>query len=186
MSAATGLRQTADERRQAVLGAAEREFAAKGYHGTSTEDIARAAGISQPYLFRLFGSKKELYLATAERGIEELHEVFSDAARGKSGREALTAMGQAYSTVIQDRDRLMLMLKCWTSCDDPDICRVVRGAWRNLVELAEQASGEPAEVISEFFARGVLITIFMSMRLFEEPEPWSQRLLAACAEAMQE
>ena len=56
---ATSTRQTAEERRDAVLDAATEEFAAKGYHGTSTEDIARAAGISQPYLFRLFGSKKD-------------------------------------------------------------------------------------------------------------------------------
>jgi AcrR family transcriptional regulator len=186
MTSRTGPRQSAAERRQAVLDAAEHEFAVKGYHGTSTEDVARAAGISQPYLFRLFGSKKELYLAAARRGIDALYEVFSQAARDRSGREALTAMGEAYGELMQDRDRLMLMLKCWTSCDDPDICRVVRGAWRDLVELAEQASGEPPEVVSEFFARGALISIFMSMKLLEEREPWADRILAACKEAMEE
>jgi AcrR family transcriptional regulator len=73
-------RQTAAERRVAVLDAATTEFAAKGLHGASTEDIARAAGISQPYLFRLFGTKKELYLATSQRAIEHLYQVFADAA----------------------------------------------------------------------------------------------------------
>ena len=63
----TTTRQTAEERREAVLDAATHEFAVKGFHGASTEDIARAAGISQPYLFRLFGSKKELYLAAFAR-----------------------------------------------------------------------------------------------------------------------
>ena len=50
-------------------------------------------------------------------------------------------MGEAYETVMADRDRLMLMLKCWASCDDPEICEAVRSAWRDLVDLAERASG---------------------------------------------
>ena len=179
------VRLTAGERRQDVLDAATHEFARKGYHGTSTEDIARVAGISQPYLFRLFGSKKELYLKAAQRCIDDLYETFSEAARGKSGADALFAMGEAYSGVIQDRDRLMLMLKSWTSSDDPDIRRISRTAWRNLVDLAEQVSGEPPEVVTRFFANGMLITILMSMDLIEDPEPWSQRLLNACSDAMQ-
>ena len=139
----TAPRQTADERRSAVLDAATREFARKGLHGASTDDIARAAGISQPYLFRLFGTKKELYLATARRTVDELYEVFAAAARGKTGMPALQAMGDAYETVMADRDRLMLMLKCWASCDDPEICEGVRRAWRDLVDLAERASVSP-------------------------------------------
>ena len=91
----TDVRMTAGERRQDVLDAATHEFALKGYHGTSTEDIARVAGISQPYLFRLFGSKKELYLKAAQRCIDDLYETFSEAARGKSGADALFAMGEA-------------------------------------------------------------------------------------------
>jgi AcrR family transcriptional regulator len=179
MMPTTRTRQTAAVRREAVLDAATHEFAAKGFHGASTEDIARAAGISQPYLFRLFGSKKELYLAAARRGVDELYEVFSNAARGKSGREALRAMGGAYGEVMQDRDRLMLMLKCWTSSDDPDILRLARTGWREIVELAEQLSGESAEVVAAFLAKGMLITIFMSLRLLDEPEPWSARLIEA-------
>jgi AcrR family transcriptional regulator len=183
-TAAGGPRQTAEERRAAALDAATVEFARTGFHGTSTEDIARAAGISQPYLFRLFGSKKELYLAAARRGIEELYAVFAHAAEGKQGGEALHAMAEAYPQVIGDRDRLMLMLKCWTSCDDPDICRTVRAAWRDVVDLVERSSGASDAEIADFFARGMLITIFMSMNLVEDPEPWSQRLLDACGAAL--
>src|SRR3954469_19667089 len=105
----TTTRQTADERRVAVLDAATKEFAMKGLHGASTEDIARTAGISQPYLFRLFGTKKELYLATSQRAIEHLYQVFADAAADKQGLDALHAMGEAYQDVMSDRDRLMLM-----------------------------------------------------------------------------
>jgi len=179
----TTTRQSADERRATVLDAATHEFAVKGYHGTSTDDIARAAGISQPYLFRLFGSKKELYLACAQRCIDELYAVFAEAAKGTTGIDALHAMGESYAGVVHDRDHLMLMLKSWSS-DDPDIRRLSRTAWRNLVDLAEQASRETPEVITRFFASGMLMTILMAMGMIEEPEPWSERLLAACREAM--
>ncbi|MDQ6848781.1 MAG: TetR/AcrR family transcriptional regulator [Actinomycetota bacterium] len=184
MKQATAPRQTADERRVAVLDAATHEFGLRGLHGASTEDIAHAAGISQPYLFRLFGSKKELYLAACQRCIDELYTVFARAADGHSGQEALHAMGEAYTELMQDHDRLMLMLKSWTSSDDPDIARVTRSGWRNLVDLAEQSSGEPASVVSRFFADGMLITIFMSLNLVEDPEPWSTRLLEACKDNM--
>jgi len=182
--ATTSTRKTSAERRHAVLDAATKEFAAKGLHGASTDDIARAAGISQPYLFRLFRTKKELYLSTAERAIGELYEIFVEASHGKSGQAALDAMGEAYTELMQDRDRLMLMLKCWTSCDDPDICEAVRGAWRQLYELAERVSGEAPEVVGEFFAHGTLLTILMSMQAIERPEPWSQRLMQGCRKSM--
>ena len=68
--------------------------------------------------------------------------------------DALHAMGDAYETVMADRDRLMLMLKCWASCDDPEICEAVRGSWRDLVDLAERASGESPEAVSTFFSEG--------------------------------
>jgi AcrR family transcriptional regulator len=177
-------RQTADARRVAVLDAATHEFGLRGLHGSSTETIARAAGISQPYLFRLFGSKKDLYLAASQRCVDDLYAVFERAAKGHSGVAVLKAMGDAYGEIMQDRDRLMLMLKSWTSCDDPDIARLTRSAWRNLVDLAERASGESAEVVSRFFADGMLITIFMSLNLVEDPEPWSARLLKACQDDM--
>ncbi len=186
MSRATAPRQTADERRVAVLDAATHEFGLRGLHGASTDDIARVAGISQPYLFRLFGSKKELYLAACQRCTDELYAVFARAAEGQSGEAALHAMGEAYGQVISDNDRLMLMLKSWTSSDDPDIARVTRSGWRNLVDLAEQSSGEPPDVVSRFFANGMLITIFMSLNLVEDPEPWATRLLDACKKNLTE
>jgi AcrR family transcriptional regulator len=181
----TTARHTAAERREAVLAAATREFGAKGLHGTSTDDIARSAGISQPYLFRLFGSKKELYLATCQRSIDDLYELFSEAAKGTTGVAALQAMGEAYGRVTENRERLMLMLKSW-STDDPDIKRVCRSSWRNLVDLAEQASGAPPEVVTRFFAHGILTTVLISLGFLEDPEPWANRLFDASQDAMRE
>jgi AcrR family transcriptional regulator len=176
----TAIRQTADERREAVLEAAAREFARKGLHGASTDAIARDAGISQPYLFRLFGTKKELYLATTTRKMEETYQVFERASRGKSGQEALRAMGEAYTGLIEDRERLLLMLQCFAGCEDADVREGVRQVWSDLVELAERASGESPEVISAFFAKGMLLNVLNAMQLFEDPTPWGDRLIAGC------
>jgi AcrR family transcriptional regulator len=176
----TAVRQTADERREAVLGTAAREFARKGLSGASTDSIARAAGISQPYLFRLFRTKKELYLATTARKMEETYQVFERASRGKSGREALSAMGDAYLELIEDHDRLQLMLQCFADCDDPEIREAVRSVWRDLVDLVERTSGEPPEVVSAFFAKGMLLNVLNAMQLFDHPTPWGDRLIAGC------
>src|SRR5260370_42285500 len=88
-------RLTATERRDDLLDAALIEFAEHGYEGTSTEDIARRAGISQPYLFRLFGTKKDLYIASVGRCYRDTLELFQRAAEGRRGEEALPAIGEA-------------------------------------------------------------------------------------------
>jgi AcrR family transcriptional regulator len=173
-------RQTAEERREAVLAAATREFAEKGLHGASTDAIARAAGISQPYLFRLFGTKKELYLATAREVTETLYSVFERASRGKTGREAAMAMGEAYNEILSDPYRLQMQLKCWSSSDDPDVREIARSMWRDLVDLVEQRTGGTQAEVAGFFSKGVLLAILQGMGTFEQPEPWAERLVEGC------
>ena len=147
----------------------------KGLHGASTDDIARAAGISQPYLFRLFGTKKELYLATARRTVDDLYAVFADAARGKTGMDALHAMGEAYETVMADRDRLMLMLKCWASCDDPEICearaQLLARSRRPRRARLRRVAGGGEHVLLEGRAADVLMGMdaFSAARALVEP-----------------
>src|SRR5215212_2517717 len=121
----TAVRQSAEERRESILDAALIEFAERGLHGTSTEDIARRAGISQPYLFRLFGTKKELFIASVERCMRETKETFADAAAGKQGEEALQAMGSAYLDLLEDRTRLLGQMQAYVACEDADVCAVV-------------------------------------------------------------
>src|ERR1700693_6352912 len=89
-------RKTKEARREEILDAALEEFAQRGYHGASTEDIARQAGISQPYVFRLFGTQKELFTAVVNRCFRETLEMFQRAAEGLRGAPALEAMGAAY------------------------------------------------------------------------------------------
>src|SRR5205814_1686485 len=90
-------RKSATERRDEILEAALVEFAAHGFDGGSTEAIAKAVGISQPYVFRLFGTKKELFIATIERCMRGTLEMFHTASAGLKGEAALQAIGEAYS-----------------------------------------------------------------------------------------
>jgi AcrR family transcriptional regulator len=176
----TTTRQTAEVRREAVLEAAAGEFSRKGLHGASTDAIAKAAGISQPYLFRLFGTKKGLYLATTRLKMEEVYQAFERASRGKTGEEALHAMGDTYRQLIEDRERLQLMLQCFAAAEDPEIREELRRVWRDMVELVERVGGGTPDEISAFFARGMLLNVLNAMRLFDEPIPWGDRLIAGC------
>jgi AcrR family transcriptional regulator len=177
-------RKTADERRDEILDAAFVEFAERGLHGASTEEIARRAGISQPYVFRLFGSKKELFKAATARCLRETLETFQRAAEGKRGEDALAAMGAAYQELLADRNRLRSQMQAYAACDDPDICEVVRNGYGDIVTYVERVSGLPTDEVAKFFATGMLINVMASMDLYEKPEDWSERLLTGCKEGI--
>jgi AcrR family transcriptional regulator len=178
-------RKTADERRVAILDAALVEFGEKGLDGASTDAIARAAGISQPYLFRLFGTKKELFKASVERCLRETLEAFQEAAAGKQGEEALQAIGSAYlESITSDPTRLRGQMQAYVACDDEEICAVVRTGFGRLVEFVEGIEGvsglDDEKRVVRFFGHGMLLNVFASMHLLAAEEPWAKRLLDAC------
>src|SRR5215218_4584733 len=103
---ATRTLSTAEARREDILVAAEHVFAARGLHGTPTMEIAKAAGISQAYLFRLFPTKAELFIALVQRCNERIHRTFVEAAAAAqaAGEDVLAAMGRAYIGLLADRE----------------------------------------------------------------------------------
>ena len=174
-------RKTAEERREAVLDAAVDEFAARGLFGASTEAIAAQAGISQPYVFRLFGTKKELFEAVVARCFRETLEVFQRAAEAKRGAAALGAIGEAYAELLADSPaRLRGQMQAYAACEDPEIREVVRNGFGDLHAYVERVSGLPPADVSSFFARGMLFNVVASMGLHEAGEPWADRLIAGC------
>ena len=179
MNAATTERKTAGERREAILDAALTEFSQHGYGATSTDAIARAVGISHPYLFRLFRTKKELFIATVERCLADTYTHFEEAGHGLQGEEALLAMGKAYKQMIaEDPRRLRGQMQSYSACDDPAVCEVVRRGFGRLVELVE-SKGVPPERVMQFFAVGMLINVVSSMSLYDSDEAWAKRLIAS-------
>jgi AcrR family transcriptional regulator len=176
-------RKSKEERREEILDVAMAVFAEQGLHGASTEEIAKLAGISQPYVFRLFGTKKQLYLAVVARCFRRTLELMQHAAEGKRGREAMDAIGLAYGELLNtDRTYLRAQLQAYAACDDADICKVVQNGYGDLVTYVERVSGETSEVIAEFFAKGMLMNVMASMHLAHPTEPWAVRLLEGCKE----
>jgi len=178
MHSSTPTRKTAEERRQDVLEVAQEVFAEHGLSGASTDEIARKAGISQPYLFRLFRTKKELFLATVESCFAETLDTFRQAAEGKTGEEALMAMGKAYGELIRSNpNRLRGQMQTYAACDDPDVREAAQKGFGGLVNFVEQASGVDTERLSRFFAKGMLINVVASMGLLDADEAWARKLL---------
>ena len=175
-------RKTKEVRRDEILDAALAEFGERGLHGASTEEIARRAGISQPYVFRLFGTKKELFRAVVARCFRETLEMFQRAAEGLRGEEAVHAMGNAYvERLLNDRMRLQAQMQAYVACDDPEIRETVRQGYGDLVAYVERVSGLPPAAVTGFFAQGMLLNVFASMgHTGSAAEPWAQRLLSGC------
>ena len=184
--AMTTTRLTAAERKDDVLDAALIEFADRGYEGTSTEDIARRAGISQPYLFRLFGTKKELYIASRRPLLPRHARALPARGRGACGakRPSTRSVRPTWSSWRPNRVWLRAQMQGYAASEDPDIRRVVREGFGDLVAYVRRVSGADWPEIWQFFATGMLLNVLASMHVNESPEPWMSELLAGCGKEL--
>jgi AcrR family transcriptional regulator len=165
MPTAPTTRRSAGERRSEIIEIAISHFARHGYNGTSTDQVAREAGISQPYLFRLFGTKRELFLACHAAMHDRIAETFAAAARDLPQEERMQAMGGAYTSLLEDRDALLFQMQSYAACADPEIQTEVRERFATLVRQVQDASGaSPAELWS-FFSHGMLLNVIAAVDL---------------------
>jgi AcrR family transcriptional regulator len=170
---------TAEERREEILVAAERVFAARGLHGTPTMEIAKAAGISQAYLFRLFPTKAELFRALVQRCNDRIERTFVDAAAAARarGEPVMDAIGAAYVGLLGDRNLLLNQLHAHAACDDPAIRDQMRRGFERLVEIVERETGAAADEVRRFFAHGMLLNVLAAMQAQDVDAHWAQVLL---------
>ena len=177
--AQTRSRMSAAERREEILDTAVSDFAIGGLHGTSTEAVAERAGISQPYLFRLFGTKKGLFIACIERCFDRTQETFRAAAEADEAGDRLEAMGRAYVGLLADRELLLAQMQTYAACGDEEIRAVVRLRWGELYRAVERLSGAPADEVRAFFATGMLLNVAAAMDLPEIAgrKAWARRAL---------
>ena len=166
-ASAPSRRLPAHERRAQVVAAAIVRFAAGGYQGTSTETIARDVGVSQPYLFRLFKTKRDLFLACHDVASERVMATFEAAAAAarEDGSTALERMGRAYIKLLADRELLLFQMQSYAACSDREIQAHVRARYGETVALVERLSGEPPEAIWRFFSNGMLLNVVASLDL---------------------
>jgi AcrR family transcriptional regulator len=175
MAAPAQPRRSAAERREEILVIAVRHFAEGGYNGTSTEVIAREAGISQPYLFRLFHTKRELFLACSDRACDHVLDAFRSATRDVPVSERLDAMGHAYvDELLPQRHEIMLLLQSYAASSDSGIQDHVARRFGELVqEVARLAEVDVADTF-EFFSHGMLLNVIAALDLPSrvDLEPW--------------
>jgi AcrR family transcriptional regulator len=159
-------RVPAAQRRDALIEAAVHEFALGGLHGTPVDRIARRVGVAQPYVFSLFGNKRELFLAAVERAFELVSDTFTavaggfDAASAPAGVDVLTVMGASYIELLHShRDHLLLQHQAYAACADQEIRDRVRTRYAQLVAHVEQLSGAEPELIDEFFRHGMWLNV---------------------------
>jgi AcrR family transcriptional regulator len=160
-----GHRQTASARREALVDAAVEQFALTGLYGTAVSAITDEVGITQPYAFSLFGTKKGLFLAAVERGFDRVEESFRAAAAGAGEDGAFDAMKESYGAVLADRSLLLIQLQAYAASADDDVRDVVRRRYAQLYELVRELSGANRDELAQFFATGMLLNVAAALDL---------------------
>jgi AcrR family transcriptional regulator len=169
-SKTTRQRVPATERREALIEAATHEFAHGGLHGTPVDRIARRVGVAQPYVFSLFGSKRELFLATVHRSFQRVEELFTQAAAefdpaiALSDATVLTALGHAYVDMLEtNRDHLLLQHQAYAACGDEVVRDAVRRDYAHLIAHVQELSGAGSEEIDDFMRYGMWLNVAAAM-----------------------
>jgi len=166
---------TGAQRREQVLGIAERHFAAMGLHGASTEAIAREAGITQAYVFRLFGTKKLLFVECADAAFERMTLAMLAAAGGATGLDALAAMGSEYDAMLADRTTLLVQLQGFAAAGDPEVRAAVRESFGRLWQAVADATRLDPVTVKTFLAFGMLLNTSAALDLAEVDADWARQ-----------
>lgn len=166
----TRTRLTAAERREQIVDAAIARFAVGGYHGTSTEDIAADTGLSQPYLFRLFNTKAELFLACCETCSGRVAQTFEDHVEGDTPQQRRDAMGSAYSALLRDETLLRFQQQMFAAASgDPVLRERIQANFRALIDTVRELSHSEEEDVIRFIATGMLLNVTTSLGIDDWP-----------------
>jgi AcrR family transcriptional regulator len=168
------VRMTGSERRSQVLGIAAGEFANHGLHGASIEAVAREAGITQAYVFRMFGTKKALFLELVGAAFDRFSDGMSQAATGARGLSALTLMGARYYESLADRTTLMLQLQGFAACGDDEVRDLVRARVARMWDTVSDTAGLDPVTVKSFLAFGMLLNNVAALEVDELDEPWAK------------
>lgn len=165
------------DRRAQVLEIAAREFAQHGLHGASTEVIAREAGITQAYVFRMFGTKKALFLELVTTAFDRVSEgmlAAGNRATTPTGLEALSRMGAQYYDQLENRTSLLLQIQGLAACGDPEVQEAVRERLSHMWQVVADTTRLDPVTVKSFLAFGMLLNAGAAIDVDEVDEPWAQ------------
>lgn len=155
-------RLTAAERGEQLVAAAVTAFARSGYAGTTTDQVARLAGVTQPYVIRIFGTKQALFIATLEHVCDRIEQAFRDASAAGSD---FATLGDAYDRLLADPDLLSVLLHGFSAAGDAEIGDVVRERYGRIYATIKEITGAEPPALREFLAHGMLLTVLGAIRV---------------------
>ncbi|MCD5354439.1 TetR/AcrR family transcriptional regulator [Kineosporia mesophila] len=170
-----------DQRRRVVLDAAVACFARKGFYGTTTGEIAEQAGISQPYVYRLFANKEALFAGAVLHVSELISNALTGAGVDQAGaprpsEAAMSAVRSAYGTLIQDRDVMRFLMHANCAADEPLVAEAVRECYARQVQLVSEILNHDDEAVRHWFGAGMLENVTLTLGLADVDEPWARTL----------
>lgn len=163
-------RMGSDQRRQLVLEAATSVFGQRGYAGTTTDQVAAAAGVSQPYVVRIFGTKEKLFLAVLERALGMLLTDFRAALADESDVPLLRRLSLSYVNQLSDRGLLLSLMHGFVLGGEPEIGRVARRGFLDVYRFLKHEAGFSADEASDFLAQGMLLNTLVGLRMTDDYE----------------
>lgn len=161
------------QRREQILAAASEVFGERGYAGSTTDQVAHAAGISQPYVVRMFGTKENLFIEVLERALDKLTVAFRSALAeptptGESRQSFVSArLGETYVDLIEDRGILLSIMQGFIAGHEPVIGARARAGFLSIYRLLRDEAGFDADATMEFLAQGMLFNTLLALRLPE-------------------
>ena len=173
-----GTRFTAEQRRDQMVLAAVTAFARGGYAGTTTDQIAELASVSQPYVIRLFGTKRALFLAAAQHATSRIEQRFREAAAEQADLESL---GYAFDDLLAERELITLLLHGFAAGADPELGPTVRECLGRIYRTVRGLTGAGPVETGDFLALGMLLVVLGAMRIIGPDavphEPWVTQLI---------
>lgn len=175
-------RMKAEDRRELIIVAATAVFGDYGYYGTTTDQIARAAGVSQPYVVRMFGTKEKLFVEVLERALGILLQTFRTAIAEPGEGPLRYRMGLAYINLLSERGLLLSLMHSFVLGSDPVIGDVARGGFLTVYEFLRSEAGMSSEEAGQFLAGGMLSNTMIGLRMtdIDSVDPIAHELLCAC------
>ena len=175
-------RMKAEDRRELIILAATAVFGDYGYYGTTTDQIARAAGVSQPYVVRMFGTKERLFIAVLERALQMLLDTFRSAIAEPSDQPARYRMGIAYVNLLSERGLLLSLMHSFVLGSDPVIGEIARSGFLEVYRFLRTEAGMSADEAGQFLAGGMLSNTMIGLRMTDmfTDDPVAKELLMAC------
>jgi len=174
-------RMRAEDRRELILAAATRVFGDYGYVGATTSQVAKAAGVSQPYVVRMFGTKEKLFVEVLGRALGRLLDAFRLELARESDVPLARRFGLAYVGLVSEPGLLLSLMHGFVLGSDPVVGEAARCGFMDVYAFLRDEAGFDPEEVQGFLAGGMMVNTMVGLRMTDDYDtnPAVRELLAA-------